>query len=181
MLAEAKAEKRGDIYQIPIDGIGLNLYVTINDKAIMLTNSAANAQKFVDGGYSKSMDGIASKVKKGQYFYADLNLSHYPVNVTSLIPDNVSTLLINSLDYTEAIVDSKYKSEWSIYLADKTENSLLALLHFVDNNFMLLTDLAEDLNDALGNNDSYYTDTTEVGYVDEDMVDTVEVEEYYAY
>lgn len=181
LLAEAKAEKRGDIYQIPIDGIGLNLYVTINDKAIMLTNSAANAQKFVDGGYSKSMDGIASKVKKGQYFYADLNLSHYPVNVTSLIPDNVSTLLINSLDYTEAIVDSKYKSEWSIYLADKTENSLLALLHFVDNNFMLLTDLAEDLNDALGNNDSYYTDTTEVGYVDEDMVDTVEVEEYYAY
>ena len=55
------------------------------------------------------------------------------------------------------------------------------MLHFVDNNFMLLTDLAEDLNDALGNNDSYYTDTTEVGYVDEDMVDTVEVEEYYAY
>nr|MCR5192949.1 DUF4836 family protein [Bacteroidales bacterium] len=181
LLDEARAEKKGDVYKISGDGFGFNLYVTLNDKAIMLTNSAANANKFVAGGYEKSMDGIVSKVKKGQYFYADLNISHYPVNVTTLIPDDVMTLLKQTLDYTEAIVDSKYKTEWSLYLADKSENSLLALIHFVDNNFMLLSDLAEDLNDALGNNDSYYTDTTEVGYVDEDMLDTVEVDEHYAY
>lgn len=160
-------EKSGDMYVIPDLGIG-DLMVGINDKVIYVTNATEAASQFANGGYKNAMKAVASRAKKGNYLYVDLNLSHYPTNIVSLIPDNLVQLLSNYLDYTECSSSSDTKAEWSIYLAEKKENSLLATLHFVDNNLIALTNLTESLGSGLGNEDDDELEEYYVEDVDEE-------------
>lgn len=157
VLDDAGMEKEGDIYKAPDFGFG-NLMVCISDKALYITNSREAASKFSSGGYSNSMKGVASKVKKGNYFYADLNLGHYPASVTSLLPGNLSSLLSQWLDYTEVQSLSDTRGEWAIYLTEKKENSLLYTLRFIDKNLMELTNLTENLGTSNDDIDDYETD-----------------------
>ena len=154
-------EKEGDMFIIPDLGIG-KIMVCMNDKVLYLTNSQDAANHFANG-YTNSMKGIASKVKKGNYFYADLNLSHYPSCLTSLIPVNIAQLLTQYLDYTEGMTVNETTADWTIYLANKKENSLLATMHFVDDNMSELGNLA----DALVGMDDFDT-TDEEYFVEED-------------
>lgn len=150
--------KRDGMYIMPDFGIG-EILMCVNDKAVYMTNSEEAAKQFVAGGYKNSMKEIASRVKKGNYFYADLNLLHYPDNIIQMVPDNIAQLLCNYLDYTEIKGLSDTKGEWAIYLAEKKENSLLATLHFIDNNLIALT----NLTNSFGGND--YAD--EIDYEEE--------------
>jgi hypothetical protein len=113
------------------------------------------------------MKGIASKVKKGNYFYADLNLSHYPTSVTSLIPENIAQLLSQYLDHTEALMLNKNEGEWAIYLNEKKENSLLATLHFVDNNLMTFSNLAESFGGSSYDDEELYVEEVTEEEIDE--------------
>ena len=162
LLESMELEKEGNMYIVPDLGIG-KVMVCMNDKVVYLTNSKDAANHFANGGYTNSMKAVATKVK-GNYLYADLNLSHYPSSVTSLIPGNIAQLLSQYLDYTECKAIDKTTGEWTIYLSNKNENSLLATLHFVDNNMMELGNLAESISDV----DDYDTEDVEL-YLDEDF------------
>ena len=165
ILENSGFEKKGDMYVIPDFGIG-EVMLCINDKAFLMTNSDEAASQFSAGSNKNGLKAIASNVKKGNYLYADLNLTHYPASVTDLIPDNLVQLLINYLDYTEAKILNDTKGEWAIYINEKKENSLLATLHFVDNNLMALANLAE----SLGGSSDIYDESEDENeyYIDDD-------------
>lgn len=157
LAKEIGIEKEGDMFIIPDFGIG-KIMMCMNEKAMYVTNSTEAANQFSKGGYKDGMKGIASKVKKGNYFYADLNLSHYPTSVTSLIPENIAQLLSQYLDHTEALMLNKNDGEWAIYLNEKKENSLLATLHFVDNNLMTFSNLAESFGGSSYDDEEIYVE-----------------------
>lgn len=159
-------EKKGDNYIVPDLGLG-ELTISINDKALYITNSPEAATQFANGGYKESMKNVASQVKKGNYMYMDLNLAHYPANVTSLIPSNIVQMLSHFLEYTEVRSTSNTSAEWAIYISEKKENSLLATLHFIDNNLLELGNLAESLNSSSEYPD--YSDEEDDYFIDDDV------------
>ena len=108
------------------------------------------------------MEPVAKKVKVGNYFYADLDINHYPDGVKALIPDNIKSLMGKYLDYTEFVMNDIKSGEWDLYIKDKKQNSLLATLHFVDDNLVELGNLADEIG---GGSCPEVTDTL---YVDED-------------
>jgi len=129
---------------IPDFGIG-EISITLTDDVVVIANTVEVTERAMAGGYGNGMKAIASKAKKGNYFYANLNLGLYPVAFTDLLPQDAVHVLANFLDYTEAYNKDSSHAEWVVYLQDKRRNSLLSMLHFVDDNLVDLTSLAETL------------------------------------
>lgn len=144
-LAEAGLEEANGIYTIPDEfGLGTEIYFAIGKKAAVVTNSKATAQQFGEGGYKKAIDAVAKKAKEGNYVYANLDLGQYPAAVTDLIPSNSGSLLLllaQCLDRTEIYTTGKKSANWDIYIKDTKQNSLLAMMHFVDDHLVELGNL----------------------------------------
>ena len=147
-----------DVYSL--EGL-LNFPISIclSDKALFISNLGEAIQTFREGKHKGAMESVAKKVKAGNYFYADLDINHYPDGIKALIPDNIKSLMSNYLDYTEFMTNGTKSAEWDFYIKDKKQNSLLATLHFVDDNLIELGNLA----DSFGGGDDYpdITDTVE--------------------
>ena len=76
--------------------------------------------------------------------YANLDLGQYPAAVTDLIPSNSGSLLLllaQCLDRTEIYTTGKKSANWDIYIKDTKQNSLLAMMHFVDDHLVELGNL----------------------------------------
>ena len=144
-LAEAGLEEANGIYTIPDEfGLGTEIYIAIGKKAAVVTNSKATAQQFGEGGYKKAINAVAKKAKEGNYVYANLDLGQYPAAVTELIPSNSGSLLLllaQCLDRTEIYTTGKKSANWDIYIKDTKQNSLLAMMHFVDDHLVELGNL----------------------------------------
>lgn len=142
LLAEAKMEEVDGIYALsnPI-GLGFNIYIALNKKAMYITNSEMSAKTFIKGGYKDALKSVAKKVKKGNYLYADLTIDDYPLAIQEQLPDGAVSLLRNYLEYTEIQPTGKTSGEWNIYIRDKKQNSLLSTLHFIDDHLVELGNL----------------------------------------
>lgn len=153
-----------DVYSL--EGL-LNFPISIclSDKALFISNLGEAIQTFREGKHKGAMESVAKKVKAGNYFYADLDINHYPDGIKALIPDNIKSLMSNYLDYTEFVMNGTKSAEWDFYIKDKKQNSLLATLHFVDDNLIELGNLA----DSFGGGDDYLEETDTL-YVDDDFV-----------
>lgn len=176
MLGAMELTQQDGMYVIPDFGLGTDAYIVLNDKAVYLTNSKEAAKQFLAGGYKNGMKNVAQKVKKGNYFYADLNVNHYPAPIVKLIPSNIVTLLGGYFDYLECGGTSSTSAECTIHLAESKENSLLFTLHYIDKNLVELANLAESLEEevdsyGLGNTDG---DTDE--YYEEEIWDDADFE-----
>ena len=181
MMALAADIKNADIVKQLIDELGLQkveeniysiegilnfpIYIAMNDKAVIATNSKAAIDSFKKGTNKNAMKAVAKKVKAGNYLYADLDINHYPDGVKALIPESVVSLMGKYLDYTEFITNGTKSGEWDFYIKDKKQNSLLATLHFVDDNLIELGNLASSIGGG-----SDYLEETDTLYVDDDFV-----------
>jgi len=168
LLAKLGLTQQDGLYVIPDFGLGTDAYIALNDKAVYLTNSKEAANQFLAGGYKNGMKNVAQKVKKGNFFYADLNVNHYPAPIVKLIPSNIVTLLGGYFDYLECGAISSTSAECTIHLVESKENSLLFTLHYIDKNLVELANLAESLEEevdsyGLGNTDG----DTEENYEEE--------------
>ncbi len=163
MLEDAGVEQRDGYFAIPDIGLGFGMYFAVKEKIVFSTNSEEAVQKFLAGDFGKGLKSdLASKAKKGNYYYMNLDLAAYPDAVRNLIPQNIASLLTQYLDYSELYMNSVSSGEWDIYIKDKKENSLLSTLHFVDNN---LVELGK-LTDSFGGSDC--PEVTEEFYVDDE-------------
>ena len=153
-----------NVYDFGSDLFNFPIYIYWNDKAVFVTNSKDAVDNFKKGPNKNALEGVAKNAKGGNYFYADLDINHYPDNIKALIPENITTLLGKYLDYTELRTNSIKTAEWDFYIKDHSQNSLLATLHFVDDNLIELGKLTESLG---GSNCPEVTDTI---YVDDAYV-----------
>lgn len=141
---------------------GKPFYVGLKGKVLFLTDEAEGANKMMGKGYRNGLKAVAKQAKKGNYFYADLAIDHYPDVVKVLLNSDIMELLRQYFDYTEALTSSDTEGEWNFYLADKKQNSLAATLHFIDDNLLRFSSLFE----GLGGGGSCPT-VTEEYYVEE--------------
>ena len=163
IIEEAGFEQRNGFYVIPDFGLGVGVYVAVNDKMAYITNSEEALQKFLAGGYGKGLDGsLAAKAKKGYYFYMNLDLAAYPAVLTDLIPQNIISLLTQYFDYTEVTMNNYSSCNWSICIKDRKVNSLLSTLRFVDDHLVDIGSLVA----SFGGSDC--PEYTEEFYVDDD-------------
>ncbi len=139
------------------------IYVAMNKKAVFVTNSDAALEGFKKGGNKNAMKNVAKSVKTGNYIYADLDINHYPDGVKALIPENIVVLMSKYFDYTEIKVNGTKNGEWDLYIKDKKQNSLLSILHFVDDNLVELGNLAGSIGGG-----SDYPEVEDTLYVEED-------------
>ena len=154
-----------NVYDFGSDLFDFPIYIYWNDKAVFVTNSKEAVDNFKKGTNKKALEGVAKKAKAGNYLYADLDINHYPAGIKALIPENITALMGKYLDYTELKTDNTTAGEWDFYIKDRSQNSLLATLHFVDDNLVELGNLAESLG---GGSDC--PEVTDTFYVDEDYV-----------
>ncbi len=158
-----------NVFEIGSDLFNFPIYVALNKKAVFVTNSDAALEGFKKGGNKNAMKSVAKKVKAGNYVYADLDINHYPDGIQALLPANVKSLLGKFTDYTEfRMIDTKSGS-WDFYIKDKKQNSLLATLHFVDDNLVELGNLASEIGG------SSYTDETDTGYWEDEWDEDADV------
>ena len=147
ILARLNLTMENGYYKIPESEFDGELYIAVKDKKAIFTNSYSAIKDFTNG----TAKGINIKPKSDNYAYADLDINNYPIALTSNIPEKICKLLAQYSDYTEIKSDG-YKGEWTVYLKNKKENSLLFTLHFIDDNLMSIKNIAENIDD----NDDYY-------------------------
>ena len=167
LLEEWGMQKVGEnVYVLDMEGLlKFSIYVALNDKVIFATNSNAALDNFMKGANKNALKSVAKKVKAGNYFYADLDINHYPDGVKAMLPENIVSLLGKYMDYTEVLTNGTKSGEWDFYIKDKKQNSLLATLHFVDDNLIELGNLASSIGGG-----SDYLEETDTLYVDDDFV-----------
>lgn len=135
------AKVQDDVYSL--EGlISFPVYICLSDRALFVSNLGEAIQTFREGKHKGAMEPVAKKVKAGNYLYVDLDINHYPDAVKALIPENITALMGKYLDYTEFVTNGTKSAEWDFYIKDRKQNSLLATLHFVDDNLVELGNLA---------------------------------------
>lgn len=164
LMSASGLEKNGSWYEDP----SVPIYLAFKDKMAYITNDQKAIQKFVDGTTTNGIAKVADKAKKGNYVYIDMDVDNYPSSVTDLMPKE-SVKLLRQLFSSFEIVSDGNTGEVIVHLKDKKQNSLAALIHFVDDNLMTLA----DLEDAFDNSYDVATDTA---YVSEDEYYAVEEE-----
>lgn len=125
ILEEAGFAQQGDIYS----HTSAPVWACFDDDIVLVSSDPAYAS-FEKG---KSLDGIAAKAKKGNYFYIDLDLQHYSAELLDWLGSNPMMEAVLALfDHAElGSVDATH-SEGHIYMSDKKMNSLAYILHSVD-------------------------------------------------
>lgn len=170
LLAKLQLEKENGCWVYP----SIPLYIGIKDDILFVTDDNTVAQTVQGNGYSNGIKDHANSIKNGTYLFADLDLDHYPTSVTSLLPNDAVKLLRQLFERTEFYNTGKTTGEAVTYLKDKKQNSLAALLHFVDDNLLTLGNLASTLASTfsgLGNEDGWddeeYYDLTDLDNIPE--------------
>ncbi len=163
IIDEAGMKSHSGYYYYEL-GKGINIYVAMNKGSLYITNSEEAVTKFVSGGYGKGINhDIASKAKNNVYLYANLDVDTYPKALVSLMPRNLAHLLGGYFESLEFYASDWNTAKGAAYIKNKKENSLLATLHFVDNNIMELINLTSSIE-----NESDCPVYTEEYYVDEE-------------
>ena len=164
LLDKQSLEMRDGCWTVP----SVPLFLGIKDNILFVTDNADAAATMQRSGFDKNLAGIASKVKKGNYLYADLDIDHYPASVSGLMQRKYADLLRQYLDRAEYTMTGKTSGEFVIMLKDKKQYSLAATLRFVDDNLMVLADMANSLGDSFADYDYDTEEAVEVLAEDED-------------
>ncbi len=169
MLDKLNLEKQNGCWSLP----SVPLYFGIKDDVLFATDDAQAAASMMQQGYANGMKDFRREMEKGNFFFADLDIDHYPASVSGLLPADLRGLLGQFLDHMEYTSTSATEGEYCIYLKNKKQNSLAALFHFVDDNLLALSNLADAVADGLGNTDGDYDEAEyypeeDLDYFDED-------------
>lgn len=157
-LAQAQLPMSDGYYVIENDF--MPIYIAVNDKAIAITTMLPTAQRVAKADKSsKGCKAIAKEMKKrGSYFYADLQIDHYPAGVRELLPPDAVTLMRQYLKTLEAYNDAPDKGHMTLFLNNEKQNSLLFTLHFVDDNLMTFARLFQSSSDEYYEEELYVDD-----------------------
>ena len=132
------------------------LYIAVANKVAVVTTDPAMAQRVLKGEKnSKGLKDIAKQIKRyNTYFYADLQIDHYPAELRDMMPSEAVTLLRQYLVGMESYADQVNHGLFKINLVNKKQNSLFFTLHFVDDNLMTFAKLFQSLQNGI--NESLY-------------------------
>lgn len=130
-LLDEMAVQNGDIYTIDIAPLAFYLN---NDVLLMSTDPAVidNARM---GGKSNGLMTVADKASKGNYFYMNLDLQAWPDELLSLagLYDNpLAEIILSMFDHAEAQSSTPTEGHFTLFMADKEQNSLAYILQEVD-------------------------------------------------
>ena len=129
LLAEIGSTANGSLYEIR--DIPMSAY--LNDKALLFSTDASLID---DAAKNISHNGLKSKQKaaKGQYFFMDLNLNHYPTELVQLLGlvSPVPSLILSTFDYMEFENISPTEGRGVISMSDKNTNALASILQLID-------------------------------------------------
>ena len=121
-------EYNGDSYDIPYT----NFSIKIKDDVLLFSNDSKALNAFKRGGAGNGIDQVASKAKKGNYMYFNLDLDDYPSSLTRNLDKGVVELLSGFLKYAEVKTTGNYSGEITIYLKNDSMNSLEFMINYFD-------------------------------------------------
>lgn len=122
-----------NVYELPIPNFPLWLY--FDGSTIALTDDVNAAQTYADGGFSNGLGLVADKARKGNYFYMDLNIHHYPDEILRMLDYRYDPMLeqaLSLLDNAEAMANQDNSGTFRINLTTRG-NSLLSIIQLADN------------------------------------------------
>lgn len=172
LLKEAElTETDKDVYAI--EGIlDTPIYIALNKKALFVTNSDKALEGFKNGKVKGALGSVAKSAREGNYLYADLDINHYPDGIRALLPESVVNLMGKYFDYAEFKTNDTKSGECDLFIKDKKQNSLLATLHFVDDNLVELGKLFDEIGggeECPVYEEEYYVDDEDMELLDEDI------------
>ena len=133
LLKESGLRKQDGFYNA--DGI----YIHLDKDVIVISSDNKVVKKAANGGYSNGMKAIASKAKKGNYIYVNLDIDKYPKEIKEQLKYMVDEEVLNFLstfthiemsqDGDEAIVQLFFKDDKTnslSYLINKSDKLIAA-------------------------------------------------------
>ncbi len=140
------------------------IYIALNDNAIVITTSEPTAKRVVQGDKSSNGCNAIAKQLKGKtaYFYADLQIDHYPSVLREMLPRDAVTLMRQYIKGVEAFNDGFDKGHMAILLNNDKQNSLAFTIRFVDDNLMTFSSLGDELDRP-----SYYEPDFDIDVMEE--------------
>ena len=174
LLEEASLTKSGDDVYVIEDLLDTPIYLALNKKALFVTNSDKALEGFKNGKVKGAMGSVAKSAREGNYFYADLDINHYPDGIRALLPENAVTLMGKYFDYAEIKTNGTKSGEFDLFIKDKKQNSLLSTLHFVDDNLVELGKLFDEIGGSscpVVTEEYYVEEDEDLDYDDEESYD----------
>ena len=138
-LVSLGVERKGNYYFFKESG--LEVYIAINNNTLLVTNENSSLNLFPKGG-NNGMSKINGDIRKGNYMYADLNVDNYPRSLTRQVDSRILRLLSGLLVSAELRYRDEFTTDLAINLANEKENSLAFIIHYVDDNLMQISDIA---------------------------------------
>lgn len=174
LLEEASLTKSGDDVYVIEGLLDTPIYLALNKKALFVTNSDKALEGFKNGKVKGAMGSVAKSAREGNYFYADLDINHYPDGIRALLPENAVTLMGKYFDYAEIKTNGTKSGECDLFIKDKKQNSLLSTLHFVDDNLVELGKLFDEIGGSscpVATEEYYVEEDEDLDYDDEESYD----------
>lgn len=121
--------------------VKMPLYMVILDSVLVVSTDPALATASSTTPHNALMEFSDSISAHSAYCFIDLCVDHYPTAMTSAIPVMVQNLLRSFSTALEAVGNSDGSGSVRILMTNKSENSLLAILHLLDDNLMRVDDI----------------------------------------
>lgn len=133
--------KKTDYYYISL----LDISIVLDNNSMLVTNDPTLRSVAGNGGGNATLINVDNNIKKGNYFYLDLNTDNYPQSLTGRMDKTALSMLNGYWDRLEVSPKGKDACEMVIYLKSADENSLAYTIHYIDNNLVQLGNLAEGI------------------------------------
>ena len=130
-LLDEIAVQNGDIYTIDIAPLAIYL----NNNVLLLSTDPAVIDNARMGGKSNGLMAVADKAGKGNYFYMNLDIQAWPdelLSMAGLYDNPIAEIILSMFDHAEAQSSTPTEGHFTLFMADKEQNSLAYILQEVD-------------------------------------------------